>query len=93
MAKHRIGENTIVFENRPCILASAAVVGPKEGRGPLGQAYDLAVDDALAVDKIYIDNAQTNLAIFGRTPTRDGEQLVYWNNLDMANSKQRSTGR
>ncbi len=51
---------------------------------------DIAVDDAFAVDKIYMDNAQTNLAIFGRTPTRDGEQLVYWNNLEMADSKSRS---
>jgi len=51
---------------------------------------DLAVGDALAVDKLYIDNPQTTLAIFGRTPTRDGEQLVYWNNLDMAYDKERS---
>ena len=47
-------------------------------------------DDVLAGDKIYLDNAQTNLAIFGRTPTRDGEQLVYWNNLSMAYDKERS---
>ena len=51
---------------------------------------DLAVDDALAVDKLYIDNSQTNLAIYGRTPTHDGEQLVYWNNLDMAYDKERA---
>ncbi|MBO5590275.1 MAG: hypothetical protein J5923_03405, partial [Acidaminococcaceae bacterium] len=50
----------------------------------------LAIDDVLAVDKIRLENAQTTLAIYGRTPTRDGEQLVYWNNLDWANSKQRS---
>ncbi|MBR1761594.1 MAG: hypothetical protein IJ741_10530, partial [Schwartzia sp.] len=51
---------------------------------------DLAVDDAFAVDKIYLDNDLTNVAIFGRIPTRDGEQLVYWNNLGMAGSKTRS---
>jgi hypothetical protein len=47
-------------------------------------------DDVLAGDKIYLDNDQTTIAIFGRTPTKDGEQIVYWNNLDMAYDKERS---
>ena len=51
---------------------------------------DLAVDDVLAMDKIHMENEQTTLAIYGRTPTRDGEQLVYWNNVDMANSNLRA---
>ena len=50
---------------------------------------NLAMDDMLAVDKIHLENDQTTLATYGRIPTRDGEQLVYWNNLDMANSKTR----
>jgi hypothetical protein len=50
----------------------------------------LLMDDVLAVDKIHFDNEQTDIAIFGRTPTRDGEQLTYWNNLSMADSKTRS---
>ena len=50
---------------------------------------DLQLDDVLAVDKIRLENEPTNLAIYGRTPTRDGEQLVYWNNLGMADSKTR----
>ena len=49
----------------------------------------LLLDDVLAVDKIHLGNAQTDMAIFGRTPTRDGEQLTYWNNLSMADSKAR----
>ncbi|WP_407400070.1 hypothetical protein, partial [Anaerovibrio sp.] len=53
-------------------------------------AGDFKADDVLAGDKIYLDNDQTNLAVFGRTPTRDGEQLVYWNNLNMADDKERS---
>ena len=51
---------------------------------------DLAVDDVLAGNKIHLENDLTTVAIFGRTPTRDGEQLYYWNNLGMANSKKRS---
>ncbi|WP_303839130.1 hypothetical protein [Selenomonas ruminantium] len=49
----------------------------------------LLLDDVLAVDKLYVDNADTDMAIFGRTPTRDGQQLTYWNNLSMADSKAR----
>ena len=51
---------------------------------------DLSIDDVFAKDKIHLENDMTDLAIYGRTPTRDGEQLVYWNNLGRANSKQRS---
>lgn len=50
---------------------------------------DMAVTDMLAVDKIHLENEKTDLAVYGRTPTRDGEQLAYWNNLDMAYSKAR----
>ena len=44
---HRLGENTLEFPNRPSILASAAVVGPKEGRGPWKEQFDLVLDDPL----------------------------------------------
>ena len=50
---------------------------------------NLAIDDVLAEDKIHLENNLTDLAIFGRTPTRDGEQLYYWNNLGRAYSKTR----
>jgi len=50
---------------------------------------NLGMDDVLAVDKIHLENSLTDLAIFGRTPTRDGEQLYYWNNLGRAYSKTR----
>ena len=51
---------------------------------------DLSIDDVYTTDKIHLENDLTDLAIYGRTPTRDGEQLVFWNNLGRANSKQRS---
>jgi len=44
---HRTGDATIVFESRPAILASAAVAGPKEGRGPLGGQFDLVLSDPM----------------------------------------------
>jgi hypothetical protein len=51
---------------------------------------DLSIDDVFTTDKIHLENDLTDLAIYGRIPTRDGEQLVFWNNLGRANSKQRS---
>ncbi len=53
MTRHRIGKQTLVFPSRPCILASAAVVGPKEGRGPLGEQFDLVMPDALFQQESY----------------------------------------
>ena len=50
---------------------------------------NLGMDDVLAVDKIHLENSLTDLAVYGRIPTRDGEQLAYWNNLGRAYSKTR----
>ena len=41
----RKGAATVLFGNRPTIRASAAVVGKKEGEGPLGAAFDAVFED------------------------------------------------
>lgn len=61
MPTSRIGSQTIIFNHAPRILASAAVVGPKEGRGPLGKQFDLVVPDALFDQDSY---EQAERAIF-----------------------------
>lgn len=61
MPQHRIGTQTVCFENRPCILATASVVGPKEGRGPIGNQFDLVLEDALFHQESY---EQAEHAIF-----------------------------
>lgn len=43
----RIGKQTLIFDNKPVILASAAVVGPKEGQGPLRESFDVILKDTL----------------------------------------------
>ena len=53
MAEHRVGKSTLFFPQPPRILSSAAVAGPKEGRGPLGQFFDLVLDDPLFGQKSY----------------------------------------
>ncbi|WP_202079941.1 stage V sporulation protein AD [Caldalkalibacillus salinus] len=39
------GEQSWSFSTKPAITASAAVVGPYEGKGPLGQDFDFVHDD------------------------------------------------
>ena len=36
----KVGNNSMIFEKPPVILAASSVVGEKEGQGPLGQYFD-----------------------------------------------------
>ena len=49
----RHGKNTIVFSHGPTILGRGAVVGKKEGEGPLGQAFDAVFADARLGEKTW----------------------------------------
>lgn len=49
----RVGEHTLRFSNPPAILASAAVVGPKEGKGPLAADFDHVYRDPMAGQKSF----------------------------------------
>ncbi len=42
---YRIGRSTVVLEHRPTIIESAAVVGTKEGDGPMAPYFDYISDD------------------------------------------------
>ena len=37
----KVGNNSMIFEKPPVILAASSVVGEKEGQGPLGQYGDM----------------------------------------------------
>lgn len=41
----RIGEQTVVFEEPPVIISAASAVGKREGEGPLGEYFDIVVND------------------------------------------------
>ncbi len=41
----KTGKQTIIFSAPPVIAASAAVVGEKEGRGPLSECFDFVSPD------------------------------------------------
>ena len=49
----RKGEFTIQLSNRPVILGYAAVVGKKEGEGPLGQVFDYVFTDTTLGEKTW----------------------------------------
>ena len=42
----RLGRQTVCFSNAPYIISSAAVVGKKEGEGPLRECFDYISDDS-----------------------------------------------
>lgn len=46
MHKH-FGDASVKFENPPVIISAAAIVGPKEGEGPLAELFDKISDDIL----------------------------------------------
>ena len=48
----RLGR-TIRFENPPAILGYAAVVGKKEGEGPLGKDFDIVYEDSYLGEKTW----------------------------------------
>lgn len=47
MAQKKLGKQTVMFKNPPSIIATASIVGPKEGQGPLKDYFDLVLDDDL----------------------------------------------
>lgn len=51
MATKKIGLQTVKFANPPSIKATATIVGPKEGEGPLKDYFDLILNDNLYQEK------------------------------------------
>ena len=46
MAEKKIGKQTVTFDTCPYIIGSAAVVGKKEGEGPLRDSFDMILEDS-----------------------------------------------
>ena len=49
----RIGQRTIVFENKPTILSYGSVVGKKEHEGPLSNEFDSYTIDSFFGEKTF----------------------------------------
>lgn len=41
----KLGKQTIKFENKPVILETASIVGPKESEGPMAKYFDKCLED------------------------------------------------
>ena len=72
----RIGTGTILLPNRPGIAQTAAIVGKKEGEGPLHSEFDAVIEDDLfseetwekAESRFHYTAADTCLKKAGATP-------------------------
>lgn len=53
MALKKIGKQTVRFDKPPSIIATATIVGPKEGEGPLAQYFDTVIIDDLYGEKSF----------------------------------------
>ncbi len=53
MNKKRIGKRTIRLNNMPTIICASSIVGPKEGKGPLKDEFDLVLSDDLYGEKTW----------------------------------------
>lgn len=56
----RIGERTIIFENKPTILSYGSVVGKKEHEGPLSNEFDAYTIDSFFGEKTF-EKAESKL--------------------------------
>jgi stage V sporulation protein AD len=54
------GAQTLAFRHAPVILASSSIVGPMEGKGPLGEYFDEVRDDQLWGQKTW-EKAESKL--------------------------------
>ena len=48
---HKLGKQTIEFENPPSILTTATIAGPKEADGPLAKYFDKCLEDEMWGEK------------------------------------------
>lgn len=51
MVYKKIGNQTVIFESKPCITGRGNVAGEKEGQGPLADSFDVVLDDDMYGEK------------------------------------------
>ncbi|MGE4353465.1 MAG: stage V sporulation protein AD [Oscillospiraceae bacterium] len=60
MSSKHLGKQTVRLSSPPAVLAGAAVVGKKEGEGPLGACFDYISDDSYFGEKTW-EKAESNM--------------------------------
>ncbi|HHW42938.1 MAG TPA: stage V sporulation protein AD [Desulfotomaculum sp.] len=61
-APKKNGVQTVWFQNPPVIVATATIVGSKEGQGPLGHTFDKVVEDGYYGEKTWEKGERRMLA-------------------------------
>lgn len=56
----RVGKHTLRLQNRPAVVGYAAVVGKKEGEGPLADQFDKITEDSLLGEETF-EKAESTL--------------------------------
>ncbi len=51
MESKRVGKRTVKLRNNPTIISATSIVGPKEGKGPLKEYFDIIMEDDLFGEK------------------------------------------
>ena len=67
MEFNKLGDQTVLFKNKPKIIGNYSIVGPKEGKGPFKEYFDYILKDDLFNEKSY-ESAERKIleqAIFG----------------------------
>ncbi len=67
MADNNQKSQTIFFKNKPRIIGSYSIVGPKEGQGPFGKMFDYVMNDDFFSEKTYekAEKKMIEQAVFG----------------------------
>jgi len=60
MLEKKLGKQTVKLQKPPTIAATASIVGPKEGKGPLANYFDQTLDDELWGEKSW-EKAESKL--------------------------------
>ncbi len=69
------GDRTYMFANPPALIGAKSVVGPKEAAGPVGQYFDLKIDDPL-FGETTAEKAERRFLIEATNATLEGANLA-----------------
>lgn len=68
MLSQRVGRQTVELFNKPKIISTTSVVGPKEGEGPYAEYFDIILDDEKNGSESF-EKAETSLIHLAITET------------------------
>ena len=67
---HKIGKQTVCFDNPPIILQTASIVGPKEANGPMASYFDKCLEDEFWGEKSWEKAESKIISAAFHTPCR-----------------------